>query len=205
MKIPEIRLVATPDNDPARDVVGFEWAGDDIGKRHKLGGSPDWLQDPDVPPCQECRKEMTFYGQLDSIAMNTKSLLIVAVLVIAMLGGGPLIADKIITVPSGWELDLYKSPHSISPTGVAVVVYKMNATPPPHYESTKVLQIVNGAIFSETEFSGTVFKIEYSSNGQFKIRQVLLSTYSLKLQFKFLHILLAHISSYEHCSGAQHS
>ena len=99
--------------------------------------------------------------------MNDKKFLIVAALTVAMLSGGPFVADNVIVVPSGWELDLSKSPHSISPTGVAVVIYKMNATPPPHYESTKVLQIVNGAIFSETEFSGTVFRVEYSSNGQF--------------------------------------
>ena len=67
MKIPEIRLIATPENEEARGVLGFEWAGGDIGKRHKLGGSPDWLQDPEVPKCPECHHAMDFYGQLDSI------------------------------------------------------------------------------------------------------------------------------------------
>ncbi len=67
MEIPEIRLIAAPETDEARKIVGFKWAGADVGNRHKLGGSPDWLQDPDVLMCSGCHKQMDFYGQLDSI------------------------------------------------------------------------------------------------------------------------------------------
>ncbi|QDU54707.1 HU family DNA-binding protein [Aeoliella mucimassa] len=31
----------------------------------QLGGTPDWIQQPEVPTC--CSREMVFYGQLDSI------------------------------------------------------------------------------------------------------------------------------------------
>ena len=66
-KIPEIPLSMSPATNEARAVVGFKWAGDRVGRRHKLGGSPEWLQKPDVPSCPDCRHTMTFYGQLDSI------------------------------------------------------------------------------------------------------------------------------------------
>ena len=68
MEIPEIALVPTPDNEAARCVLGFKRAKGSVGRRHKLGGRPDWQQTQGsrVPTC--CGgKEMTFYGQLDSI------------------------------------------------------------------------------------------------------------------------------------------
>lgn len=44
----------------------FKWAGGDIGRRHRLGGSPDFIQDSAIPTCS-CGKEMKFYAQIDSI------------------------------------------------------------------------------------------------------------------------------------------
>ena len=38
-----------------------------LGKRNKIGGSPDWLQPAESPHCQLCGKEMTFYAQIDSV------------------------------------------------------------------------------------------------------------------------------------------
>jgi hypothetical protein len=38
-----------------------------LGLRSKLGGSPDWDQGKETPRCPDCRTEMTFVGQLDSI------------------------------------------------------------------------------------------------------------------------------------------
>jgi hypothetical protein len=64
--IPPFRLVAEPLNDEAAHLPPFKWAGGEIGKRHRLGGMPDSLQPPDFPACS-CGKQMTFYGQLDSI------------------------------------------------------------------------------------------------------------------------------------------
>ena len=64
--IPEIPLVPAPRTDEARAVIGFKWAGDHVGHRHKLGGKPDWPQGDWTPKC-ECGEEMRFYAQLDSI------------------------------------------------------------------------------------------------------------------------------------------
>ena len=66
MKIPEIPLVLSPQTEEARSVIGFQYAGDDIGRKNKLGGNPDWIQGEEFPKCT-CGKKMSFYGQLDSI------------------------------------------------------------------------------------------------------------------------------------------
>jgi hypothetical protein len=64
--IPPFKLVAEPLNDEAATLPPFKWAGEKIGKRHRLGGEPDFLQKPQIPICS-CGKQMTFYAQLDSI------------------------------------------------------------------------------------------------------------------------------------------
>ena len=64
--IPEIPLTPSPQTNAARDSIGFKWAGPMVGKRHKLGGSPDWIQGDNTPRC-ECGQLMQFYGQFDSI------------------------------------------------------------------------------------------------------------------------------------------
>lgn len=64
--IPEIQLQLSPQTDEAKQIVGFKWAGEAIGSRSKLGGTPDWLQSPNTPSCS-CGKIMTFYAQLASI------------------------------------------------------------------------------------------------------------------------------------------
>lgn len=66
MKIPAVPLVATPETPEAKAAVGFRWAGAPIGLRHRIGGEPDWIQDPNVPNCS-CGKPMDFYAQLDSL------------------------------------------------------------------------------------------------------------------------------------------
>ena len=65
--LPEIPLALDPQTPEARAVIGFKWAGGTVGRRHKLGGSPDWLQAADASACPDCKQAMTFYGQLDSI------------------------------------------------------------------------------------------------------------------------------------------
>jgi hypothetical protein len=72
MRIPEVPLIATPQTDDARRAVGFRWAAPEVGKRHKVGGSPDWLQEPQVPVCPACQNAMSFYGQLDSLGDAVK-------------------------------------------------------------------------------------------------------------------------------------
>ncbi|MFC1855548.1 hypothetical protein ACFL2A_03275 [Thermodesulfobacteriota bacterium] len=71
-KIPPFKLVAEPLDEEAKKLSGFKWAGTDsegnvVGTRHKLGGSPQYIQQNEIPKCPDCREEMTFYGQLDSI------------------------------------------------------------------------------------------------------------------------------------------
>ncbi|MDO8330677.1 MAG: hypothetical protein Q7T36_09415 [Fluviicoccus sp.] len=65
MKYPELPLKLSPASNEARDVVGFKYAGGNVGQRSKLGGDPDWIQGEDVPGCTS-GNVMTFYGQLDS-------------------------------------------------------------------------------------------------------------------------------------------
>jgi hypothetical protein len=65
--LPEIPLSPSPTTDEARTAMGFKWAHERVGRRHKLGGAPEWLQGTAVPTCSDCREAMTFYGQLDSV------------------------------------------------------------------------------------------------------------------------------------------
>ncbi len=65
--LPEIPLSPSPATDEATAAIGFKWADERVGRRHKLGGIPEWLQGPDVPLCSDCQQTMTFYGQLDSV------------------------------------------------------------------------------------------------------------------------------------------
>lgn len=67
MRLPEIKLEACPESDEARAIMGFKWADAEVGTRHKIGGAPDFQQDPHVPVCPTCGESMTFYGQLDSV------------------------------------------------------------------------------------------------------------------------------------------
>jgi hypothetical protein len=66
-RFPEIPLTPSPATAEGRAAVGFKWADPMVGRRHKLGGNPDWLQGPDVPACPDCKAPMSFYGQLDSV------------------------------------------------------------------------------------------------------------------------------------------
>ena len=44
-----------------------------LGKRTKLGGTPDWIQDDETPKCNKCGKKMSFVSQIDSIGYNEKN------------------------------------------------------------------------------------------------------------------------------------
>ena len=66
-KIPPFKLVPEPQDNDAKNLPKFRWAGKEIGTRHQLGGEPNFLQDASWPDCPTCRVKMTFYGQLDSI------------------------------------------------------------------------------------------------------------------------------------------
>ena len=64
MDIPEIKLVPQPETPEAEDALGYRY-NEEAGKRHKLGGAPDFIQEFDWPVC--CDGRMTFYAQIDSI------------------------------------------------------------------------------------------------------------------------------------------
>lgn len=65
--IPPFKLVLEPVGDDARAMQGFKWAPENIGKRHRIGGVPEFLQQSKWPTCSVCQRDMTFYAQLDSI------------------------------------------------------------------------------------------------------------------------------------------
>ncbi len=67
MKIPPFQLVPQPLTDEAASLPKFRWAGPEVGRRHQLGGTPAGMKPADFPKCNSCSKQMTFYGQLDSI------------------------------------------------------------------------------------------------------------------------------------------
>jgi hypothetical protein len=66
-RIPAIKLNLQPLDEKAAAAIGFRFAGDEIGTRHRLGGDPQWLQGEEVPVCRDCKQRMSFYGQFDSI------------------------------------------------------------------------------------------------------------------------------------------
>lgn len=67
-RIPFFKLLPEPVTDEARQLPGFKWAGDEVGKRHQLGGQPSSpVRDGEWPDCADCGARMSFYGQLDSI------------------------------------------------------------------------------------------------------------------------------------------
>lgn len=65
-KIPRIKLVPTPETSEGISAVGYTW-NTEVGFRHFLGGVPDTREGVEVPKCQDCGVEMTFYSQIDSI------------------------------------------------------------------------------------------------------------------------------------------
>lgn len=66
MEIPKIKLVTQPETDEAKVIVGYKW-NNVAGTRHYLGGKPDGLPKNAYPACEDCKKTMTFYAQIDSI------------------------------------------------------------------------------------------------------------------------------------------
>ena len=70
MNIPEYRLVLHPQSTEAAKELGFKWANDEVGKRSKVGGEPEFLIESTVPVCADCAKKMTFYAQIDSVGDN---------------------------------------------------------------------------------------------------------------------------------------
>ncbi|MGE9311695.1 hypothetical protein ACLOAU_08615 [Niabella sp. CJ426] len=66
MEIPKIKLIAQPETAEARKIIGYKW-NEVAGTRHFLGGKPEGLSESEYPVCENCKKTMTFYAQVDSI------------------------------------------------------------------------------------------------------------------------------------------
>jgi hypothetical protein len=66
-RIPEFRLVPQPLTEEAASLPGFKFAPADVGTRHKLGGTPDFIQADEWPTCRQCRRQTSFVGQFDSV------------------------------------------------------------------------------------------------------------------------------------------
>jgi hypothetical protein len=66
MEIPKVKLVTQPETQEGKDIVGYKW-NKIAGTRHFLGGQPDGLNESEFPICEDCKKTMTFYAQVDSI------------------------------------------------------------------------------------------------------------------------------------------
>ena len=58
-KIPPFKLAPEPLSAEAASLPKFEWADEDIGDRHRLTGTPDFLQEEDWPNCRLCCERMT--------------------------------------------------------------------------------------------------------------------------------------------------
>ena len=65
--IPEFKIKIEPVSKEAESLIGFKYAPKEIGTRSKIGGVPNFIQENENPVCPSCKKEMTFYSQLDSI------------------------------------------------------------------------------------------------------------------------------------------
>lgn len=65
--IPSFRLRMEPLDKAAETMPKFEYAPNEVGERHKIGGKPDFIQQEIVPTCPDCRSPMTFFAQLDSL------------------------------------------------------------------------------------------------------------------------------------------
>ena len=67
--VPPFRLLPEPLDESARQLLHDRPAYIDktIGTRHRLGGAPDFIQQPEWPTCPSCGERMAFYAQLDSL------------------------------------------------------------------------------------------------------------------------------------------
>ncbi len=72
-KLPSFRLVPEPlDAEAQQAMRPVPFVDEQIGKRHRLGGEPDFIQAEEHPLCPQCRKPMTFYAQLDAVGQASE-------------------------------------------------------------------------------------------------------------------------------------
>jgi hypothetical protein len=68
--IPEVVLEASEASLAKANVPKFDYGIHDsqLGRRHKIGGKPDWIQQEEWQSCENCLAPMSFYAQLDTIS-----------------------------------------------------------------------------------------------------------------------------------------
>jgi hypothetical protein len=66
-KTPPFKLVMEPMTEEASKLPKYEWADEEMGTRHQLGGEPEYMDVNEYPSCNDCGERMTFYAQLDSV------------------------------------------------------------------------------------------------------------------------------------------
>jgi hypothetical protein len=66
--LPMFALIPQPLDEQAKRTPPFEGGPPDLGKRHRIGGKPEFIQRDRWPRCPACGNEMTFYGQLDAVS-----------------------------------------------------------------------------------------------------------------------------------------
>jgi hypothetical protein len=80
-----------------------------------------------------------------------------------------LAADLHTPVPRGWTAAVNTSPFAFSPEGIALAVFRYKDDPPPGsttVDQSRVIQIANGNILSQTDFTGKTVGLAYSRDGQ---------------------------------------
>ena len=73
-QLPEFRVTLTRLR-PGEEAypTDFERREEALGQRTKLGGQPDWEQDPqDSPRCRKCQRPATFVAQIDSVEYGSQ-------------------------------------------------------------------------------------------------------------------------------------
>ncbi len=71
MRLPEYRVELMPVNAESENSRKFsKYCWEELGKRFKIGGVPNFIQSKEIPLCPHCNKEMSFYAQLDAIGEN---------------------------------------------------------------------------------------------------------------------------------------
>jgi hypothetical protein len=67
-EIPEYTLELIPVDENAKNGRVFsKYCWEELGKRFKIGGKPNFIQNREYPKCSCCHKDMIFYAQLDTV------------------------------------------------------------------------------------------------------------------------------------------
>jgi hypothetical protein len=68
-ELPPFRAIPDPSDALAMSIAPYnpKIHSCTLGKRHRFGGSPEWIQQQEHPKCDRCSCDLTFFAQLDAI------------------------------------------------------------------------------------------------------------------------------------------